>query len=61
VKEYLGLGRDDIKDAYYPGFGNAIYDETVKKGTEEAFRKMLAELKRLANLIINKQSVSERL
>jgi protein-tyrosine-phosphatase len=55
VKEFVGIkGSLDIKDAHYHGkldaSGGIMYDKTTRKGTVEAYRKMLKEIKVLAEM-----------
>ena len=53
IKEYVGM-KGDIVDAHYHPNGNIMYDKTTKKNTAEAYRKMLKEIRILAEMTYEK-------
>lgn len=56
IKRFVGINSEnlDITDAHYHGKGNIMYDRSIKKNSPEAFEKMLAEIKFLAEKILDK-------
>jgi len=57
VKEFLGL-KGDIEDAHYHKGGSVMYDKVTRKGTPEAYRKMLMEIRELAEMTLDRLAAS---
>ena len=57
IKEYVGM-KGDITDAHYHKGGPVMYDKGTKKGTAKAYRKMLKEIRELAETTANRLAAS---